>query len=164
VLLCIGALALGASGLRGIDLGVSLVPTLPAGDPVRVPGEDAARGFAPGIAAPVELLVEQPGVAARRAALARRAGIGDAEANRAAQATLATLSERLSRSEARTLGAQLPSAFRTALVGASRWAERFALDELVTRVASRSDTDPATALEHERAVGAALDGVQPRYS
>jgi RND superfamily putative drug exporter len=66
---CVVALLLGATGLRHLQLGVSLVPSLPASDPVREAGDDAMRGFAPGIAAPVEITLEQPGIGDKRAEL-----------------------------------------------------------------------------------------------
>jgi RND superfamily putative drug exporter len=68
---CVAALLLGATGLRHLQLGVSLVPSLPASDSVREAGDDAMRGFAPGIAAPVEITLEEPGIGDRREGLAR---------------------------------------------------------------------------------------------
>jgi RND superfamily putative drug exporter len=68
---CVAALLLGATGLRHLQLGVSLVPSLPASDPVREAGDDAMRGFTPGIAAPVEITLEQPGIGDRREALSK---------------------------------------------------------------------------------------------
>jgi RND superfamily putative drug exporter len=72
---CLVALATGAVILRETALGFSLVRGLPADSPPRRAAEAAAQGFAPGIVAPSELLVEAPGVTARRAELARLQGL-----------------------------------------------------------------------------------------
>ena len=63
VLACCAALLLAASGVRQLDLGMTLVPSLPEDDPVRLAGEDARTGFAPGITAPVEVILERDGIA-----------------------------------------------------------------------------------------------------
>ena len=63
VLVCCGGLLLAASGVRHLDLGMTLVPSLPEDDPVRLAGEDARQGFAPGITAPVEVILERDGIA-----------------------------------------------------------------------------------------------------
>ena len=42
---------------------MTLVPSLPEDDPVRLAGEDARQGFAPGITAPVEVILERDGIA-----------------------------------------------------------------------------------------------------
>ena len=44
VLGCCAGLLIAASGVRHLDLGMSLVPSLPADDPVRLAGEDARQG------------------------------------------------------------------------------------------------------------------------
>jgi uncharacterized protein (DUF2267 family) len=85
----------------------------------------------------------------------QRAGISWQKAERAAQATLETLSERISAGAARDLARDLPS-------DVARWleprgdAEPFDPIEFVRRVAEREGTDPATAEEHARAVFIAL--------
>jgi uncharacterized protein (DUF2267 family) len=85
----------------------------------------------------------------------QRAGVSWPEAERAAEATLATLSERISAGAAGNLAQHLPP-------DAARWldprgdAQSFAAVEFVRRVAEREETDPATAERHVRAVFAAL--------
>lgn len=64
-------LGLAASGLNGFPLGFGLVAGLPSGNPVAVASAQAARGFAPGVVAPTELLLQAPGIARRRAQLDR---------------------------------------------------------------------------------------------
>ena len=66
------ALALAASGLRGgLPLGLQLVEGLPAKNPVAVAANAAGKGFAPGVVAPTELVLQQPGIQTRRPALDR---------------------------------------------------------------------------------------------
>jgi uncharacterized protein (DUF2267 family) len=83
------------------------------------------------------------------------AAISRAEAERATQATLQTLAERLARGEARDLAAQLDP-------GIGPWlftdtdAEGFDLDEFLHRVAERSGVPPEGALKDARAVLLAL--------
>ena len=89
--------------------------------------------------------------------MAARRGVGEAEADRAVRATLATLSERITRREAKMLCTQLPGAFRTALTGVDRHAEPFGLDEFAARVARREGAGPEAALDDARAVVATLD-------
>ena len=85
----------------------------------------------------------------------QRAGISWSKAERAAQATLETLAERLSSGAARDLARDLPG-------DVARWleprgdAEPFGAVEFVRRVAEREGTDPATAEHHARAVLVAL--------
>ena len=62
VLVCCAALLAAASGVRQLDLGMTLVPSLPEDDPVRLAGEDARQGFAPGVTAPVEVVLEREGI------------------------------------------------------------------------------------------------------
>jgi RND superfamily putative drug exporter len=62
VLGCCAALLIAASGVRQLDLGMTLVPSLPEDDPVRIAGEDARQAFAPGITAPVEIVLERRGI------------------------------------------------------------------------------------------------------
>jgi len=70
-LVAIAALAFAASNLRSTQLGLSLIRSLPAGSDARKADEAASRGFAPGIVSPTEVDVVAPGIAARRAQLAR---------------------------------------------------------------------------------------------
>jgi uncharacterized protein (DUF2267 family) len=85
----------------------------------------------------------------------QRTGIGWDKAERAAQATLETLAERVSAGVARDLAGRLPVAER-------RWlqpqGDAQPLDPVafVRRVAEREETDPATAEAHVRAVFLAL--------
>jgi uncharacterized protein (DUF2267 family) len=85
----------------------------------------------------------------------QRTGIGWDKAERAAQATLETLAERVSAGVARDLAGDLPVAER-------RWlqpqgdAQPFDAVTFVRRVAEREQTDPATAEAHVRAVFLAL--------
>jgi RND superfamily putative drug exporter len=66
------ALAAAASGLRGgLPLGLQLVQGLPSNSPVAVSARAAGKGFAPGVVAPTELLLREPGIQSRRAALDR---------------------------------------------------------------------------------------------
>jgi uncharacterized protein (DUF2267 family) len=85
----------------------------------------------------------------------QQAGISWTKAERAVQATLATLSERLSSGAARDLARDLPG-------DVARWleprgdAEPFGAVEFVRRVAEREGTEPAIAEDHARAVLVAL--------
>jgi RND superfamily putative drug exporter len=66
------ALGLAASSLRGgLPLGLELVKGLPASNPVAVAARAAGKGFAPGVVAPTELLLREPGIQHRRPALDR---------------------------------------------------------------------------------------------
>jgi RND superfamily putative drug exporter len=65
-------LAAAATGLRdGLPLGLSLVEGLPSHNPVAVSARAAGQGFAPGVIAPTELLLQEPGIQNQRAALDR---------------------------------------------------------------------------------------------
>jgi putative drug exporter of the RND superfamily len=66
------ALAAAASGLRnGLPLGLQLVQGLPSNNPVAVSARAAGQGFAPGIVAPTELVLQAPGIENQGVALAR---------------------------------------------------------------------------------------------
>jgi RND superfamily putative drug exporter len=66
------ALAAAATGLRnGLPLGLSLVEGLPSNNPVAVSARAAGQGFAPGVIAPTELVLEDPGIQNERPALVR---------------------------------------------------------------------------------------------
>ena len=69
--LAIAALALGAGAVRDLHLGLTFISSLPRDSEVRRAAEAGQRGFAPGILAPTEIDLEQPGIAARRAQIAR---------------------------------------------------------------------------------------------
>jgi uncharacterized protein (DUF2267 family) len=94
-------------------------------------------------------------------AVERNAHTSREEAERAVQATLRTLAERLTGGEARHIAEELP-------LPAARWvhdgnkAEPFGVDEFVHRVAEREGVPEETAREHAKAVfaalGRALDG------
>jgi putative drug exporter of the RND superfamily len=68
---CVGMLVAAALGARTISLSVSFIPSLPPGSEPRKMADEAAQGFAPGILAPTELLLESPGIGGRLDALAR---------------------------------------------------------------------------------------------
>jgi RND superfamily putative drug exporter len=70
-LVAIGLLAFAASNIRFTELGLSLVRALPADNEVRRADQAASRGFAPGIVSPTEVDLLAPGIAGRRAQLAR---------------------------------------------------------------------------------------------
>jgi RND superfamily putative drug exporter len=66
------ALAAASSGLRGgLPLGLQLVQSLPSNNPVAVSARAAGQGFAPGVVAPTELLLQDPGMQGHHAALDR---------------------------------------------------------------------------------------------
>jgi RND superfamily putative drug exporter len=68
----LAGLAAAASGLRGgLPLGLQLVSGLPSNNPVAVSARAAGQGFAPGIVAPTELLLQSAGIQNRRASLDR---------------------------------------------------------------------------------------------
>jgi putative drug exporter of the RND superfamily len=69
------ALGLAATGLRGgLPLGLQLVKGLPADNPVAVSARAAGQGFAPGVVAPTELLLQESGIEHKRSALDRLQG------------------------------------------------------------------------------------------
>ena len=71
VVACVGLLVVAALGARTISLSVSFIPSLPPGSEPRQIADEAAEGFAPGILAPTELLLESPGIGGQLDALAR---------------------------------------------------------------------------------------------
>ncbi|MCW2947353.1 MAG: hypothetical protein JWR24_4070 [Actinoallomurus sp.] len=85
----------------------------------------------------------------------RNAGLSAEAAERAAQAALTTLAERLSKGEARDLLEQLPAEMKPWVYTESD-AERFDFDEYLRRVAEREGVDVRTAERHARAVFFAL--------
>jgi RND superfamily putative drug exporter len=71
-LVVFAALAAAATGLRnGLPLGLQLVKGLPSSNPVAVSARAAGQGFAPGIVAPTELLLQDSGIQNQGAALGR---------------------------------------------------------------------------------------------
>jgi uncharacterized protein (DUF2267 family) len=76
-------------------------------------------------------------------------------AERATQATLQTLAERLPRDEDRHILQQLPAELHP-WIHTETEPEKFDLDEFLDRVAQREGTDTETALRHARAVFFAL--------
>lgn len=76
-------------------------------------------------------------------------------AERAVQATLQTLAERRSRGEARHILQELPAELKPWIYTETD-AEALGIDEFLERVAQREGTDVETALQHARAVFAAL--------
>jgi uncharacterized protein (DUF2267 family) len=77
------------------------------------------------------------------------------EAERAAQATLQTLADRLSAGEARDIAKQLPAGVRPWLPAEGR-VEAFQFDEFLRRIAEREGVDIDTAERHAHAVFVAL--------
>ena len=75
VVLVGGALLVAASGLRKTDLGFTNVLGLPEDSEPRVAAEAAAEGFAAGILAPTEVILEDSGIGSRRESLARLEGL-----------------------------------------------------------------------------------------
>ncbi len=73
--LCVASLAVAAVPLRGLDLGLGFVQSLPDDHPAARAAQAASDGFAPGIVSPTELLIEGEDVAADADALLR---LGDA--------------------------------------------------------------------------------------
>jgi putative drug exporter of the RND superfamily len=71
VLVTVAALIAAATGLRDMNLGFTLIRGLPESSSVRQAEAAAAQGFADGILAPTEILVEQDGIGAKREGLQR---------------------------------------------------------------------------------------------
>ncbi len=66
LLFAVGALVVAATGLRDTNLGFTLIRGLPEESTVRQAEAAAAQGFAPGILAPTEIILEAPGLGAKR--------------------------------------------------------------------------------------------------
>lgn len=71
VALTVAVLIAAATGMRDMNLGFTLIRGLPESSSVRQAESAAAQGFAPGILAPTEILIEQEGLGAKRDALVR---------------------------------------------------------------------------------------------
>lgn len=67
---CLALLVAASLPVMNLRLGVSFVKALPSSAPARVGAQAAAAGYAAGITAPTEVLIEAPGVDANRTALA----------------------------------------------------------------------------------------------
>jgi uncharacterized protein (DUF2267 family) len=83
-------------------------------------------------------------------------GLTREEAERAVEATLRTLAERITGGEARDIAFFLPKEVRAFLTTTGEEAERFGRDEFYRRVAGREGVDVKTAAAHARAVFVAL--------
>ncbi|HEX7300160.1 MAG TPA: DUF2267 domain-containing protein [Solirubrobacteraceae bacterium] len=86
----------------------------------------------------------------------QRAGVSWDKAERAAQATLQTLAERISPGAARAIARELPGEIGDWLLTGDAEPESYDAVELVRRIAEREGVDPPTANEHARAVFVAL--------
>ena len=75
VVACIGTLAVAASAARSIHLSVAFVGSLPTSSEPRRAADEAGRGFVPGITSPADVILQQPGIARRRAELSRLEGL-----------------------------------------------------------------------------------------
>jgi uncharacterized protein (DUF2267 family) len=84
------------------------------------------------------------------------AGVDRDAARRAAQATLATLAERIGRPAADELADDLPDELRAALTGGPDAADPFDAEEFARRTAAREEVEPARGRDHARAVLATL--------
>jgi uncharacterized protein (DUF2267 family) len=84
------------------------------------------------------------------------AGLTPEEAETAVRATLATLTERITRGEADDIAAFLPKELRSLLTDTPEPAEAFDRDEFIRRIAEREGVSFAAAQEHARAVFTAL--------
>ena len=69
VAVCAGGLGFAALQARNVDLGLSIVKSLPAASGVAHAESAARQGFAPGVLSPTVLLVESPGITDERAHL-----------------------------------------------------------------------------------------------
>ena len=70
-ILAIAALAFAATNVSNMKLGLTFIASLPKQDEVRRAADAAQQGFAPGILAPTEVDLVQPGIGGRRPQLAR---------------------------------------------------------------------------------------------
>jgi uncharacterized protein (DUF2267 family) len=86
-----------------------------------------------------------------------RAGLARSGAQRATDAALVTLSERITERETDVLAAQLPRDLRPFVRSPSGGTERFGADEFVRRVGQREGVGEREAQAHARAVLSTLD-------
>ncbi len=96
-LVCIAALVLAALQVRGTGLSASFVGGLPESSEPRRAGDDAVRGFVPGILAPTDVVLEGQGITRAtagldrlQAELAKRPGVAAVVGPREARASLRT--------------------------------------------------------------------------
>jgi uncharacterized protein (DUF2267 family) len=90
------------------------------------------------------------------AAIEQLTGLPWSRAERAAQATMETLGERITGDQARMLAADLPVELRMWLLSDGAEAQRFDVGEFLRRVAEREEVDSETAEQHVTAVFVAL--------
>ena len=86
------------------------------------------------------------------AQVCERTGLDRTGGEQAAQATLTTLAERITKEEAGHLASQLPQELQPPLESPGGTGEPFGPDEFLRRVGEREGVAPATAEEHARAV------------
>jgi len=80
VLVCVGVMGVAATAITRADLSVGFVSSLPPDSEPRQAGEAAARGFVPGIVAPVDVVIEREGIGRDQAVLDRlQAGVSAQE-------------------------------------------------------------------------------------
>ena len=84
--------------------------------------------------------------------VAQRANLDRDRARALTDATLKTLSERITGGEARDLAAQLPKELKASLDSAQEPAEAYSVDEFVRRVAERTGLDENAARDGARVV------------
>ena len=84
--------------------------------------------------------------------VAKRLGASSEQATALTRATLTTLAERIDPGEGRDLSARLPDELAPFAFAANQAAERFGLDEFVSRVGGRADTGPTQARDAIAAV------------
>jgi uncharacterized protein (DUF2267 family) len=90
--------------------------------------------------------------------VAERAHVPEDQAASLTEATLRTLTERITAGEADDLTPRLPDQFRPFLIKFPEPAERFSLDEFIHRVAERAGVERDTA---QRGVRAVLQTMHP---
>jgi uncharacterized protein (DUF2267 family) len=90
------------------------------------------------------------------AAIEQLTGLPWTRAERAAQATMETLGERITGDQARMLAEDLPVELRMWLLSDGSEAQRFDVGEFLRRVAEREKVDSETAEQHVKAVFVAL--------
>jgi len=84
--------------------------------------------------------------------VAERAGVPEDQAVALIEATLRTLTERISAGEAADAAAHMPDRFRPLLIKSRENAEAFPIDEFIRRVAERAGVGPDVAERGVRAV------------
>jgi RND superfamily putative drug exporter len=69
VVVCVAALVVAAWPVRHLRLGVGFISSVPSGNPVARAAEAASAGFAKGVVGPTQVVVDSPGIAAKRDAV-----------------------------------------------------------------------------------------------